>query len=55
MVYGFRSGALLHTPYHGGIKEPGWWGWITLSQFRNAYLNMAFSKLAETINSKPNY
>ena len=23
MVYGFRSGALLHTQYHGGIKEPG--------------------------------
>ena len=26
----------------------------TLSQFRNAYLNMAFSNLAETIDSKPN-
>ena len=26
----------------------------TLSQFRNAYLNMTFSKLAETIDSKPN-
>jgi hypothetical protein len=26
----------------------------TLSQFRNAYLNMAFSKIAETIDSKPN-
>jgi hypothetical protein len=26
----------------------------TLSQFRNAYSNMAFSNLAETIDSKPN-